>query len=331
MKIAQIGGAGHAFYAYDAIKRHGFDFAALAPGNAGIGEEGTKETLEQLRRGGFSPVLFANWKAMIDEAKPDIVIVNPWFNDIAECSVYALGRDINVFSEKPLASDIQKLRELESALAVSKGKLAGMFETRYEPAFLAAKKAINDGLIGEVRMMDSRKSYKLGKRPAFYSSEETYCGIIPWVAIHAIDWMKWLSGENYVSADAAHSSRMNGGNGTMDITSAALFRMTNDVIATVTADMYRPMSAKTHGDDRVRIVGTDGIIEITDGKAVLLSDKAGGETILENPPRGDIFEDFLDIINAEDGKTPNGLTAKSAIESTRWALIARDIARGAQA
>ena len=29
MKIAQIGGAGHAFYAYDAIKRHGFDFAAL--------------------------------------------------------------------------------------------------------------------------------------------------------------------------------------------------------------------------------------------------------------------------------------------------------------
>ena len=82
MKIAQIGGAGHAFYAYDAIKRHGFDFAALAPGNAGIGEEGTKETLEQLRRGGFSPVLFANWKAMIDEAKPDIVIVNPWFNDI---------------------------------------------------------------------------------------------------------------------------------------------------------------------------------------------------------------------------------------------------------
>ena len=125
MKIAQIGGAGHAFYAYDAIKRHGFDFAALAPGNAGIGEEGTKETLEQLRRGGFSPVLFANWKAMIDEAKPDIVIVNPWFNDIAECSVYALGRDINVFSEKPLASDIQKLRELEIALASSKGKLAG--------------------------------------------------------------------------------------------------------------------------------------------------------------------------------------------------------------
>ena len=193
MKIAQIGGAGHAFYAYDAIKRHGFDFAALAPGNAGIGEEGTKETLEQLRRGGFSPVLFANWKAMIDEAKPDIVIVNPWFNDIAECSVYALGRDINVFSEKPLASDIQKLRELEIALASSKGKLAGMFETRYEPAFLAAKKAINDGLIGEVRMMDSRKSYKLGKRPVFYSSEENYCGIIPWVAIHAIDWMKWLS------------------------------------------------------------------------------------------------------------------------------------------
>ena len=328
MKIAQIGGAGHAVYAYDAIKRHGYDFAALAPGNAGVEAEGTEQTLGQIKKSGFSPELFTDWRHMLDETKPDIVIVNPWFNDIAECSIYALRRGINVFSEKPLAPDLQTLEKLRRTLADSKGKLAGMFETRYEPAFLAAKKAIDDGLIGEVRMMDSRKSYKLGKRAAFYSSEETYCGIIPWVAIHAIDWMKWLSGEDYVSADAAHSRRMNGGNGTMDITSAALFRMTNDVIATVTADMYRPMSAKTHGDDRVRVVGTEGIVEITDGKAVLLSDRAGGERILENLPRGDIFEDFLDMINAGDGQAPNGLTAESAIESTRWALIARDIARG---
>ncbi|MCI8387849.1 MAG: Gfo/Idh/MocA family oxidoreductase [Clostridiales bacterium] len=322
MKIVQIGGAGHAFYAYNAIKSHAFDFAALSCGSHGIEAEGTNATLADLQRRGFSPKLYSDWREMIDSEKPDIVIVNPWFNDIADCAIYALDRNINVFCEKPLAHDLEKLTELEAAIANSRGKLAGMLETRYEPTFTAAKKLIGEGMIGEIRLMDSRKSYKLGKRPDFYKSRDTYCGIIPWVAIHAIDWMMWLSGKRYTSVTAAHSSRANFGNGTMDITSAALYTMTDNVIATVTADMLRPSKATTHGDDRVRVVGTEGILEITDGALTLLSDNSGGKVVVPNEPARDIFEDFLNVIDGGE----SDLTAESAIEATRWALKARDYA-----
>lgn len=325
MKIVQIGGAGHASLAYNSIKRRGLDISALAPGNAGETAEGTASTLSSLKRLGFSPKRYSDWREMLESEKPDIVIVNPWFNNIAECSIYALERNINVFSEKPLASSLEELNRLIKALERSKAELAGMFNTRGEPSFLTAKKAVEDGLIGEIRMMDSRKSYKLGVRPAFYSSEKTYCGILPWVAIHAIDWMKWLSGEEYVSVSAAHSSRANGGNGDMDITSAALFKMTNDVIATVTADMFRPSSAKTHGDDRVRLVGTAGIIEITDGEVSLLSDGSGGRTVLQNLPPRDIFDEFLESLSDSEAGAYSQLTSDE-IESTRWALLARDSA-----
>ncbi|MBE6612497.1 MAG: Gfo/Idh/MocA family oxidoreductase [Ruminococcaceae bacterium] len=321
MKAVQIGGAGHAGYANKGIKEYGIELAALACGSAGIEAEGTKGTLDGFIRRGHSPKLYENWREMLDTEKPDIAIINPPFWEIADCAAYALERGIHVFAEKPLAQELSQLEMLEAAYRRSDAKLAGMFGTRNEAAFLTAKKAIADGRIGKVRMMDSRKSYKCGTRPEFYKSRKTYPGIIPWVAIHAIDWMQWLSGESYTAVSAFHSCLENRDNGEMDITSSAQFMMTNEVIATVTADMYRPGSAATHGDDRVRIVGTAGILEVMGGEVSLISDAEGGKIMLPLEPAGDIFVDFLEqILHGKESE----LTAENAFEVTRWALIARD-------
>ena len=320
MKIVQIGHAGHCGYAYPGIKSHAIEFTGLSAGSAGLEAEGIPEFAESLKKRGFEPKIYSDWKEMLETEKPDIAIVDPWYNDHGKISLYALERGINVFCDKPVATDFETLEKIKNC---DKAIFAAMFDARTNPAFKAAKKAIDEGRIGKVRMMDSRKSYKLGKRPAFYSSRETYCGILPWVAIHAIDWMKWLSGEHYTDLTGAAISRLdNGNNGDMDITSAAQFMMTNDVIATVTADMYRPMSAPTHGDDRVRVVGTKGIVEVTAGKATLITDP-DGVIELEDEPIGDIFEDFLAILA---GKT-NHLTKESCVESTFWALKADERAR----
>lgn len=320
MKIVQIGHAGHCAYAYPGIVAHELDFCGISSGNFGLEAEGIPNFCSSLHEKGLSPKLYKSWKEMLAVEQPDIVIVDSWFTDHGNIVLYALEHGINVFCDKPVATDFETLAKISKC---NRATLAAMFDMRVNPAFKAAKSAIVQGKIGKIRMMDSRKSYRLGKRPAFYSSRETYCGIIPWVAIHAIDWMKWISGENYTSLGSAFISRLeNGGNGDMDITSAAQFLMTNDVIATVTADMYRPSIAPTHGDDRLRVVGTKGIVEITDGKAALISDVTNEVSILPNEPAGDIFEDFLEQIS---GKS-NYLTKESCIESTYWALKADEAA-----
>lgn len=319
MKAVQIGAAGHAMYAYNAIKSRKIEFAAISCGSHGNEAENISGALAGLEKRGFSPKLYDDWRDMLDREKPDIVIINPWFCDNADCAVYALERNIDVFCEKPVADTLERLEVLEAAVKASDAKFAGMFGTRNEASFRAAKRAVEDGRIGEIRLMDSRKSYKLGSRPDFYKSRETYCGIIPWVAIHAIDWMAWLSGERYVGVASIHSSRANFGNGDMDITAAAMFAMTNDVIATVTADMLRPSAANSHGDDRVRLVGTKGVLEIRDNVCELISDAEGYVTLTGES--GDIFAEFLDMSRDE-----NAALSADAIEITRWALLARDYA-----
>ncbi len=323
MKAVQIGGAGHAFYAFNALREYGVTLSALACGSAGIDAEGTLGTLEMLRNQGFSPKLYADWRKMLEVEMPDIVIVNPPFWEIADCEIFALERGINVFADKPMAQETNKLDEVVEAYKKSSAELVGMFGMRNRASFRTVKKAVDAGRIGEVRMMDSRKSYKCGTRADFYRSRKTYPGIIPWVAIHAIDWMRWLSGEDYLSVQAFHSCRQNKGNGEMDITSCAQFMMTNEVIATVTADMLRPSSASTHGDDRVRLVGTEGVLELTDDTVSLISDKENGKIILPLEAEGDIFADFLELIM--NGRKSD-LTAQTCFDATRWALIARDIA-----
>ncbi len=323
MKIVQIGRAGHAFYAYECVKREGIDFAAIAPGTHGVAAEGMVLCRQDLTKRGFSPKLYDDYKAMIDAEKPDIAIVNPWFNDNGKVALFCCEHGIHTFCEKPLATDFETLDKLKKTASKSGIILAGMFDSRYMPHFKTVKNAIISGEIGEVRLMNSRKSYKLGTRPDFYKSRETYCGILPWVAIHAIDWMAWLSGEKYTNVTALHSSSSNGGNGDMDITSSALFSMTNGVIATVSADMYRPSTAKTHGDDRVRVVGTRGVIEAAGGKVRLINDKTDGEIELPLEPAGDIFDDFLAQIRGES----NDLTLESCLESTYWSLKADESAR----
>ena len=58
---------------------------------------------------------------------------------------------------------------------------------------------MRDGTVGQIRLMNAQKSYKLGRRNEFYKIRSTYGGTIPWVGSHAIDWLYWFSGEKFES------------------------------------------------------------------------------------------------------------------------------------
>ncbi len=320
MKIVQIGCAGHAFITYDAIKRNGWNLSGISCGLRGNEIENIYRTYECLLKNGFSPKLYTDYVQMLNQENPDIVILNSWFNDNEKILLYAVEHGFNVFCEKPLAVSFEMLEQIYSIAKKNNVFICGMFNYRFMPEFLTVKKSIDSGVIGKIRLMDSRKSYKLGVRPEFYKSKEYYCGILPWVAIHAIDWMSWLSGEKYLSVSALTSNEENGENGDMDIIAAAHFEMTNGVIASLTADMYRPDAARTHGDDRVRIVGTKGVIEIRDSKVYLITGNEEIELVLEN--EGDIFEYFVSNINLDEGR----LLMETSVLSTFWAIAANESA-----
>lgn len=285
MKAVIIGSSGHFGYALPSVAAGGVDIIGIAVTH---GEDIAALERSLLSVGKKAPV-YDDPALMLKNSGADIAIINTRFDLNAEYSILALGLGRSVFTEKPGALGREQSERLREAYENAPGApfLVPMYGIRYEAPFMTAKRLLDSKTLGSVRLISSQKSYKLGSRPEFYRHRETYGGIISWVACHALDWTRWFCGREFTSVRAAASNVENHGQGDMEITSALLCTLEGGIIATVTADMLRPSSMKTHGDDRARIVTEDHILEITGGQLYL-----DGELTAQDAP-GDIFADML--------------------------------------
>lgn len=330
MNIIQVGSSGHYEYALAAAKRAGFRFTGICMGDRR--EKNT--TRERFRKFGFEVPLYEDYSEMLEKAPSDIVIINSFMGYNAEFAAEALHRGKHVFIEKPIATTLDGLRlvmreyhnantkEMLEKCGRKRVCLCGMFGILDEPQFMTARKTAASGVLGEIRLVNAQKSYKLGEREEFYSERELYGGTIPWVAIHAIDWAWRLFGLHFTEVTARQSRAANGGNGTMESDAICLFRGSRDEIVSVSADYFRPAGAPTHGDDRIRAVGERGIMEVRAGK-VYITDENGEREASEYEKSGSIFDEF---INETETGNPGRVSAMGSFYSTYLALCARESA-----
>ena len=312
MKICIIGCNGHWGYAGNEISNH--EVVGVLSGFEGESMTGVQNSLKS--RGIEVPV--CSTLEELFSFEPEVAIINTRFDLNSYYTVECLKRNINVFSEKPLATSYDELEKIRKAAAGSKAIVSAMFGITYEAWCVTLREAVKS--IGEIRMMNGRKSYKLGTRPDFFKSKETFGGIIPWVGIHAIHWIFAASGLNFKSVTAVTDNSVNNGYGDLETASACIFTMENGAIATVTADYFRPSSAATHDDDRIRVVGTKGIVEYQSGVVTLIDEKGARE--LELLHKQDVFALFLDRIGGKDV----GVTVEESLYITKVALKAREAA-----
>lgn len=278
MKVCFIGGCGHWWDAYEYLKtRDDVTFCGFAPASAH--EERTESIAADIP-------YFADYRAMLDETRPDLAVVSPIYGLTGGINIECAERGINIFSEKPIATSLEELATLHEAVIRNGVRLSAMHYLRTHPAFYRAARLVHDGAIGQVRMITAQKSYKYGTRPAWYGDRDLYGGTILWVGVHAIDWVAHFSGKRFLSATARCVGR--------DPEMAALcqFELEDGIIANVNIDFYRPNGAPTHGDDRVRCVGTDGVIEVMDGRITLIT--ADGVNEIEPEAAPDLLGNFLD-------------------------------------
>ncbi|HBM81443.1 MAG TPA: gfo/Idh/MocA family oxidoreductase [Clostridiaceae bacterium] len=319
MKICIVGSSGHYGYVLNGLDKDSY-IAGIAPGPENMDMDSLYKAVEAK---GFSPKRFSDFRDMFDAIKPDIAVAACYFGNNDKVSIEALRRGINVFTEKPVSTTFEGLELLKKEYKKSNVCFVAMFGIRYSPWFLTAHKAVEDGAVGSVRLLNAQKSYKLGLRNEGYKKRSTYGGTIPWVGSHAIDWVRWFSGEKFESVYASHSTMYNNNYGDLELTALCHFTMSNEVFASVSIDYLRPGSADTHGDDRIRVVGTKGIVEVMHNRAYLLSDNAGGYRELELMPEGSIFKDFLKEVRGE-GKCM--VSAEDSLYITEACLKARQSA-----
>lgn len=318
MKICIIGSSGHVNYVLEDLKkRPDIKIVGIAPGPK---EEGVYGLFEKLKSLGHPVEHFEDYTKMLDVIKPDIAVVACYNGNHGRVTMEVVNRDIHAFVEKPIATTMEELKELETLVKSKNIHLAGMFGIRYTPWFSTAQKLVEEGAIGTVRLINAQKSYKLGNRGINFKDSDLYGGTIPWVGSHAIDWVYWFANRKFKAVYATQSSLHNNDHNSLETSALCHFTMEGEISASVSIDYYRPSFAKTHDDDRIRVVGTKGVIEVREKKVYLINEDNDGTKELETVSPEGIFTDFLKAIEV---KVKPLVTTESSFYVTEACLKAR--------
>jgi len=270
--------------------------------------------------------IYDEYPEMLDSEKLDVVGVCLPYSLNAGASIAAAERGCHIITEKPVATTLGDLARLLDTVAANRVRLTAMLSMRMEPVFQAVHRAIGEGKIGEPILATGQKSYKFGKsRPDFYKVEETYGGTIPWVGIHALDYIHFTTRLDFTDVFAYQGNRDHPDYPGFQDFAGVILRLSNGGAAMINIDYLRPETSPTHGDDRLRVIGSEGVIEIKDlASRVELITQENDPVDLELPEGRSFFADFIAELR---GQGTHILTPEEPFEMTRVALLAHQAAK----
>jgi predicted dehydrogenase len=327
MRLGLIGSTGHwQTYAPALDRIPGLTLAAVAAA-------GPEETIGAFDHApGLTPEThrYDDARMMLEKEKLDVVQVSARCDRIPVWSRACLERGLPVVAEKPLAMDLPTLEGLFHAARKAKVALVPMHTMRGMPELAAVRQAVHDGEVGDPLMSFSQKTYKWGRsRPDFYRSRATFPGLAPWVGIHPFDWLHWILGDVFTEVMGHEGISAHPDFPACASQAAFVLTMHNGGVSAVTLDYLRPSAAPTHGDERLRIAGTKGVIEtaLVERKVML--------STADNPPRSlplerpaDLFTQFARSLR---GEAPPPLELHEACRITEIALKAQQAAETGRA
>ncbi|QNK59254.1 Gfo/Idh/MocA family protein [Paenibacillus sp. PAMC21692] len=212
---------------------------------------------------------YASWQEMIDSEKLDAVIVlTPEMHHV-EPTLAALQAGCHVFVEKPIALTEQDAeRMIETAKQNNRLLMVGHV-LRFDPRMLAARQAVQQGEVGKVRSIYSRRN-----NPSRYFSLYERTNLMYILGIHDIDLQRWMTGAEVVEVFARSSSST--GNGPDLIW--AMLTFSDGTIGVIENNWLISKQAPAEMDVRMEIVGEEGIIHFQDPDQSLVFWSGNGVT-----------------------------------------------------
>jgi predicted dehydrogenase len=266
---------------------------------------------------------YDQWRHLIEHTMPDVCCVADENGIRIEQLLPLVERDIHIVSEKPLVTTLADLERLRAAFAKSKSQLTMLLELRHNPKYARVREIIQRGDIGEVCQAATQKSYQWGERPAWYQSRARLGGTIPFIGIHSLVIFHWVTALDFSEITAFHGHIGHPEIGETEDHASVLAQLSNGASVTARIDYLRPAAAVGHGDERLRVVGTKGIVEVNEGDdAVSLVT----DTTTERIPFGETENLFVEFAKFLQGGPPPRITADDCFYMTEVVLQARQAA-----
>lgn len=193
-------------------------------------------------------------------SKIDAVIICTTNVEHLKYTKLAAKYNVNVLSEKPLATNVSDALDMIKVCKDNGVKLMTAFPIRFNEPVLRAKDIVDNGDLGDILSITGTNH---GTMPGgwFIEKDKSGGGSVMDHTVHVADLMRWFTHEEVKEVYAEIDNLIYKDLGVEDCGLLTL-QFNSGIIATLDASWSRPKSFPTWGDVTMRVVGTKGVIYV---------------------------------------------------------------------
>lgn len=200
---------------------------------------------------------------LADPAVEIISLCSPRRADQARDAIRCLEAGKHVYAEKPCALSERELDQILAAAKRTGREFHEMAGTVFVQPYLEMRRLVKSGAVGEVIQVLVQKSYPYGThRP---QDEALDGGLFLQAGIHAIRMVEHATGVRIRTIEGWETSLGVPEEGECKLAGAVQIGLENGGLATVIMNYLNPTNNKPRGNETLRIFGTKGFVESTDG------------------------------------------------------------------
>ena len=252
-----------------------------------------------------------------------VSLCSPMRSKQAHEAIRCLEAGKHVYAEKPCAMSEEDLDAIIAASARTGMTFHEMAGTAFEQPWLTMRNRVREGIVGTVVQVLAQKSYPYhDRRP---QDEDVDGGLTLQSGVHALRFIEHVGGVRVETIEAVETGLGNPKEGGLKMAVSMMMRLENGGVAAAVANYLNPNAFGTWGNETLRIFGTKGFVEATDGGTrtrLVLNDEDCGPLTLDEPSL-DYLGMYLD--NLQTG-APMPLTLEDEVHPTRMVIRARQSA-----
>lgn len=255
---------------------------------------------------------YTDYKRMFEEERPDgVAVVTPDFLH-KQVVLEAAKRHIHVLCQKPLDTSVEGGLEMIRACRDNHVMLCVDFHKRFDPGHMLARQDIRNGRIGDVVYGYACMEDKIEVPSVWFKGWAHNSSPVWFLGVHFYDLICWMIGQKPVSVYAVGVKKklVSMGIGTYDAIQAQI-KFESGAAFTMDASWILPESFTSIVNQNIKIVGTDGIIEVDSENRGMLSAAAGEPVATMNNP-------YSSMVLQSDmyGEKPQGYVYESMLYFT---------------
>ncbi len=260
-------------------------------------------------------------------ASCEAVAVGDAYGRRGQIVLQALRAGKHVIADKPLCTSLDELKEIAVVAREKSLRIGMMLDMRDHGNLICLRDVVASGRIGEVQTVSFSAQHPLlwGIRPAWYFEPGMHGGTLNDIAIHALDFLPWVTGLTVEKTDAARTWNAKATQAPhFKDCGQFLLRLSNGggILGDVSYLAPDKCGYAIPNYWRITIHGTGGFAETSykaPGVSVADDNSQEPELIPPAPARpGGYLEDFL--ADVAGNPHADGITTCSCLHATRQAL-----------